>query len=281
MYSRNETAGKHEIGNSVLVLRAGLGDTYSIAMITVLRFVVGLAWGSFLNVLIDRLPKGESVVWGRSRCDYCKKPLRWFELIPILSYIIQKGRCRRCHKRLSFQYPLIECMTGIGFVSLSSISHSWSLLLSHSILFSAFLVIFVADFKYQIIPDSMILVGIFAAIIPFLTTYTYQLAATNHLLAAFGVTVMFFLLWGVTRGRGMGLGDVKLVFLLGLLLGYPGIIVALYIAFLTGAIVGVILVVVRKKSLKSNIAFGPFLIIGTLIALVGQGYILYWWRALV
>ena len=249
-------------------------------MITALRFVVGLAWGSFLNVLIDRLPKGESVVWGRSRCDYCKKPLRWFELIPLLSFFIQKGRCLRCHKKLSWQYPLVELATGVGFVVLQGQAFEarqglalWGSL----VVFSSLLVIFVADFKYQIIPDSMVVLGVVGAL--GVTGGVWEIG--EHAFVGLVAATFFFLLWFITRGRGMGLGDVKLVFLLGLLLGYPGIIVALYVAFLTGAIVGVILVVVRKKSLKSNIAFGPFLIIGTLIALVGQVYILYWWRALV
>lgn len=238
-------------------------------------FLVGLAVGSFANVLIDRLPKGESVLVGRSRCDWCKKTLRWYELIPVISFVIQGGRCRRCHKPLSIQYPLIELISAIGFVILYSLfsSKSLNLQISSYLIFLSLLVIFVSDLKYQIIPDSMIILGLIGAI--------GQIGAkTNNLFAGVGAAAFFLLLFLVTRGRGLGLGDVKLAFLLGLLLGFPSIIVALYGAFLTGAIVGVILIVRGQKKLQSKIAFGPFLIIGYCIALVWSDQIIYWWKGI-
>lgn len=213
-------------------------------MTTVFLFIFGLLVGSFVNVLIDRLPRGENVLWGRSRCDHCKKTLRWFELIPIFSFLIQRGRCRRCRKKLSIQYPLVELATGIGFTFL----HSFPLCL----LFISLLVIFVADCKYQIIPDSMIVLGILGA-----------LWAGAHLTPAIGSFAFLYLLWVVTRGRGMGFGDVKFAFLMGLFLGFPGVVAAFYVAFLTGALVAVILILGRKKTWKSKIAFGPFLVVGT------------------
>src|SRR5574341_81843 len=130
-----------------------------------LLFFLGLAVGSFLNVLIDRLPKGESVIWGRSRCDHCKKPLRWWELMPVLSFLFLEGRCRRCHKAFTIQYPLVELATGIGFVYLGGIFPPSSPLVGVLVLFSCLLVMLVADAKYQIIPDSMVVLGIVAAIV--------------------------------------------------------------------------------------------------------------------
>lgn len=224
----------------------------------------GICVGSFLNVLIDRLPKGKNVITGRSVCDHCKKKLRWFELIPLLSWVLQGGRCRRCHKKLSVQYPLIELVTGVGFVLLPP---------SYWLIFCALLVIFVADLKYQIIPDSMVVVGVIGVI------GAIGLMREN-MLAGVGAAIFFFLLWLVTRGRAMGLGDVKFAFLMGLFLGFPGVIVATYLAFLTGAGVGVILILRRKKGLKSKIAFGPFLILGTCITLVWGPQIIEWWRRL-
>lgn len=224
----------------------------------------GLAVGSFLNVLIDRLPRGKNVITGRSLCDHCKKTLRWYELIPLLSWVAQGARCRRCHKKLSWQYPLIELVTGVGFVILAP---------SYWLIFSSFLVIFMADLKYQIIPDSMVIAGVIGAI-------GVNGVIGENILAGMGASAFFLFLWFITRGRAMGFGDVKFAFLMGLLLGFRGVIVACYLAFLTGAGVGVILILRGKKGLKSKIAFGPFLVFGTSVALVWGQQIIEWWRRL-
>ena len=236
--------------------------------------ILGLAVGSFVNVLIDRLPKGQSVVWGRSRCDFCKKTLRWYELIPIVSFVMQKGRCRRCRKKISWQYPIVEVVTAVGFVLLlqgqAFDAHQGLALGGAWLIFSSLLVMFVADLKYQIIPDSMIIVGIIGVLGVIGILW-------ENILTGAGAAAFFLLLYFITRGRGMGLGDVKLAFLLGLLLGYPGIIVGLYAAFLTGAGVGVILMIAKRKTWKSRVAFGPFLILGAVITLVWKTQILAWW----
>lgn len=225
-------------------------------------FLLGLCAGSFLNVLSDRLPRGESIWWGRSHCDHCKKSLRWFELIPVVSYILQRGRCLRCHKPLSIQYPLVELVTALGFVSLYPHYANW-------IVFSALLVIFISDLKYQIIPDSMVAVGVIGAVL-----------TGPHLLPALGSFAFIYILWALTRGRGMGFGDVKFAGLMGLFLGFPAVIVAFYVAFLTGAVLGVILIIAGKKGWKSHIAFGPFLVAGTWIAFVWGAPIVNWWRGM-
>ncbi len=238
-------------------------------------FFIGLAVGSFLNVLIDRLPNGESVLIGRSHCDFCKKTLRWYELLPVISWIMQGGKCRRCHKRLSIQYPLIELVTAVGFIFLYQLLASSMLsLFAYALIFSSLLVIFVADFKYQIIPDSMIAAGILGALLVLFFPMNHKLFIMNYIFSAVGASLFFLTLWFITRGRGMGFGDVKLAFLLGLLLGFPRIIVAFYIAFLTGALVGVILILSGKKSLKSNVPFGPFLILGAVAALQWTTYVI-------
>lgn len=243
-------------------------------MTEIILFILGLSGGSFLNVLIDRLPKGQTI-WGRSHCDWCKRQLTWYELIPVVSWITQGARCRRCHKPISIQYPLVELASGLGFVFLYMYSfQSPTILVSQYLLLSSLLVIFVADLKYQIIPDSMILIGVIGAI-----GGIWEMGAIwENVTAGAGAALFFFLLWRITRGRGMGIGDIKLAFLLGFLLGYPAIIVALYAAFLTGAIVGVILILGRRAGLKSKIAFGPFLIVGTLIALLWGERIITMWK---
>lgn len=237
-------------------------------------FFLGMSVGSFLNVLIDRLPKGESVLVGRSHCDWCKKNLRWYELIPLFSWIIQAGRCRRCHKRLSIQYPLIELTSGILFI----IGFQQTQIIPFLFVSCSLLVIFVADLKYQIIPDSMVVVGVLGALIGFIGQIR-PIGLLPYLASAAGAAGFFLLLWLVTRGRGMGFGDVKLAFFLGLLLGFPGIVIALYAAFLTGALVGVILILLRKKTIKGSVAFGPFLIIGAIVATLWTDQIRHFWVA--
>lgn len=241
-----------------------------------LVFVLGLCVGSFLNVLIDRLPKGESIWLDRSRCDWCKKTLRWFELIPLLSFILQQGRCRRCHKKLSFQYPIVELITGIGFVVIQGQVFDARQGLALGLIFSSLLVIFVADLKYMIIPDSMIILGIIGVLIQGRALGELQGSA----LSGMGAAVFFLVLFLITRGRGMGLGDVKLAFLLGLWLGFPRIVIAIYLAFLTGALVGVTLILTGKKGMKSKIAFGPFLVLGGSIAYFYSEQILAWWEGI-
>lgn len=243
-------------------------------------FLFGLALGSFLNLLGGRLPRGEDVLFSRSHCDHCKKVLRWYELIPVISYLVQSGRCRRCHTPLSFTYPLVEIITGlgltilyrqVGLISVPLLIFSW-------MIFAGLVVITVSDWKYEIIPDSMIVLLILSAFgYRFLTnTLTVQ-----EVISATATALLFYLLWLATNGRGMGFGDVKLSLALGLLLGYPLIVVAVYCAFLTGAGSGVILILAGKKGLKSHISFGPFLIFGTLVALVwGERLLVIWQRLL-
>lgn len=250
-------------------------------MFEIVLFVFGLAVGSFANVLIDRLPRGETI-WGRSHCEYCSRKLAWYELIPLVSWIIQMGRCRTCHAPVSVQYPIIELTTAVGFVTLSIFTGQQGLLLiSALILFSAFLVIFVADLKYQIIPDSMLIALIIGVAFMWVTPLRAGISPLSYLTVALIACVFFYIIWRLSGGKAMGFGDVKLSFVLGLLLGFPLTIVALYIAFLTGAIVGVILVLVHAARLKSKIAFGPFLIFGMAIALAFGNDIMAWWNRFV
>ena len=269
-------------------------------------FIIGLFIGSFLNVLIDRLPLEKNPWKGRSKCDFCNHSLSPLDLIPIFSFIILGGKCKYCHKKLSFQYPLIEILTGIMYVSifvniskLSNVLNPFDfaqgikltvlnlpVLLSYLsllVIFSSFLVIFVADVKYQIIPDEMLVslgVGVLLMLVSKIPAFAGMTIRGEDSSLAFGMTTgmfriaipyllsglttgLFFLtIYLVTKRKGMGFGDVKLAPLLGLFLGFPKIIVSLYIAFLTGAIFSIILIILGKKEWKSKIAFGPFLIIG-------------------
>jgi leader peptidase (prepilin peptidase)/N-methyltransferase len=290
---------------------------YAGYMMLLFLFVLGLCVGSFLNVLADRLPKGEDVLKSRSHCDYCKHKLRWYELVPLLSIILQQGKSRCCKKRLSVQYPLVELAAGIGFVLIYSYqlfllhqsyggqaggqaAFSFQMdiqsllnivrLISYFVLLSSFLVIFISDLKYEIIPIEMIIVGSVAALgmVFFdvamvrsnLPAEAGNLTVLNHFFSAIGAGLFFFGIWFFTKGKAMGDGDIYLASLIGFLLGFPDIIVSLYAAFLTGALVGIILVLGRKKSLKAHIPFGPFLIAGYGITVLWGDTILRIWRLL-
>ncbi len=249
-------------------------------MIHIFLFVLGSVIGSFLNVLIDRIPNEEDIIWTPSHCDHCKKRLRWFELIPLVSYVISRGRCRRCKKKLSLQYPVIEFLTGIGFVLLFQLFFvSWPLLIALYAILAAAIAIFVIDLKHQIIPDSMLmfLLGIALVLGYFLPPGSRMTYLANGVAAG----TFFFLLWIMTRSKGIGFGDVKLVSIIGLFLGHPKTVIALYAAFLTGAILSVILIISRRAGMKSRIAFGPFLIIGAGIAALWGDHIWRLWLTLV
>lgn len=245
-------------------------------MIGIVAGVLGAFIGSFLNVLIDRLPRGKDVLVSRSVCDYCGKTLRWYELIPLLSFALQGGRCRRCRKRLSWQYPGVELLTAAVYAWAGTAVPELPLLLPLLVVFSSFIVITIADLKFQIIPDSMVVAALVGAV--WLGWVTDGLAGMPlRLGAGVGALGFFLLLWLITRGRGMGFGDVKLAFALGVLLSLPRIIFALYISFISGAVVGVLLLGLHNKTLKSRIPFGPFLILGTVWVLVSPGMFDRFW----
>lgn len=244
-------------------------------------FIIGTAIGSFLNVLIDRLPKGQKIT-GRSHCDYCQRNLSSLELIPLFSFLLQKGKSRCCHKKLSIQYLIVELLTGLIFVIVWMCFYRSPLLWENSTdllfsskaipaiylgIFSCLIVIFVADLKYQIIPDSMqtaLLILVLALkLVQFIPLNLYP----NIFLASITVMLPILIIYLITWGCSMGFGDVKLAFIMGILLGIKGGLIALYLAFVTGGVVGLILIFLKRKKLKSKIAFGPFLVIGTVVVL--------------
>jgi len=261
-------------------------------MLHLMFFVIGTVIGSFLNVLADRLPQEETIM-GRSHCDHCQKKLEGVDLIPVISFIYLGGKCRRCKKKLSFFYPLVEVVTGLSFVwvliyalsqlgnpALTGFANPGNLLevlsLVRANLFyilallgivACSIVIFFADLKYQIIPDS-IQVALFGFAFLFLATQglTPQIFL-NHVLAAIVTMLPILILFLATKGNGMGFGDVKLAFTMGFLLGMIGGLASVYIGFVSGATIGIILIALKRMKLRSKIAFGPFLIIGLLSAL--------------
>ena len=219
----------------------------------VFLFVLGLVVGSFLNVVIYRLNNGLSPLRGRSFCPRCKHQLAWRDNVPLLSFALFKGKCRYCHSPISWQYPLVELATGILTIIVFYLNFSvFNLLLVY-----ALTAIFVSDLLYYTIPDEIVwpMIGLSFLISP-------------NLLPGLGAAGFFLSLVLLTHSRGMGIGDVKLAGLMGLALGWPKISVAILLAFLTGATLGVILVLMGKKKLSSQIPFGPFLTAAAFVSLL-------------
>lgn len=241
-------------------------------------FLFGLAIGSFLNCVISRLETGGNFFKGRSFCPYCKHILGWPDLIPLLSFLILKGKCRYCSQKISWQYPLVEFSTGIIFflifLTLPSLTNYTYVYFVYLLSMAGFLiVIFVYDLKHYIIPDKIIYPAIIIALLYNLILNT-KYFILNAFPAALGAAGFFLLIVLISGGRWMGIGDVKLAFLMGLLLSFPNILVALFLAFFSGAIIGLGLIISGKKTLKSEVPFGPFLVTGTFIALFwGQNII--------
>lgn len=257
--------------------RFELGNLDSMFMVICIG-ILGLCIGSFLNVLIDRLSHEEGI-GGRSYCDHCKKQLQARDLIPILSFIVNRGKCRYCKKSISFYYPIVEILTSVifiaiyivlyGYPELSASGGTGSLLVatSYFIIASSLIVIFFADLKHHIIPDEATFTLFVGSLVLKVSTATSFMFLLPNLYAAIALMGTIFFFFFITRGRGMGFGDVKLVFPMGFLLGLEGGFLALYIAFLIGGFVGLLLLLLRKKGLKSKLPFGPFLVVGTVAIL--------------
>ncbi len=235
-------------------------------MAWIVLFVFGLAIGSFMNVLALRYD-GEhflfdpKVIGGRSRCPHCTRTLRWFELVPVASFLVQRGRCRNCSARIGIQYPLVELLSGAIFVFVPlALPHSpWPFVALWVLALETLLLIAYIDLRLQIIPDELTVLLALAAI--FETVFLGN-AWTGHTVGALFGAGFFGLLALATRGRGMGMGDVKLGLPLGFLFGWPNILLLYASAFVIGAAIGVALILTKKKSRKSEVPFAPFLVLG-------------------
>ncbi|MBU3964475.1 prepilin peptidase [Patescibacteria group bacterium] len=274
-----------------------------------LIFIFGLIVGSFLNCVIYRLEKKESFLHGRSFCPNCKHSLAWYDLIPLLSFILLRRKCRYCHKSISWQYPIIETATGALFLlifnfsaqggqaifneisifnssAMSSLPNGFQFLnFVYYLLIACFLiVIFVYDLKHFIILDKVLIPAIAISLIYRLVGALFlnnQLSIINYLLSAFGAAGFFLLIYLISKGKWLGFADVKLVILLAMILGWPKIALSLFLSFFIGAIIGIGLIVFSGKKLKSEVPFAPFLITGTLIALFWGQHLIDWYSALI
>jgi len=238
---------------------------YNKLMLSIIIFLLGLAVGSFLNCFIYRLEENKSFLQGRSFCPFCRHKLSWPDLIPVLSFLFLKGKCRYCHKKISWQYPLVEIFTGLIFFLI----FNFQLPIFNFIIAPFLIIIFVYDLKHFLIPDKIIYPAIIITAL-----FNFQII---NLLSALAAAGFFLAIVLVSGGRWMGVGDVKLGFLMGLLLGFPNILVSLFLAFMMGAIIGIGLILFGKKTMRSEVPFGPFLVGGTFITLFWGQQLINWY----
>ncbi|HMB17613.1 MAG TPA: prepilin peptidase [Candidatus Paceibacterota bacterium] len=277
-----------------------------------LLFIFGLIVGSFLNVVSLRYEPGSSVfsfdvLKGRSRCPHCDKTLRWFELIPLVSFFIQRGRCRGCGHKISWQYPVVEFLSGLIFsvvpfflvnfydVFSSPLDKRVFFVLAGLwiLVFLVWLLISVIDIRHYLVPNELNItlgvLGVFVVLLKmrvaefvlpfhnsFLKHYTLMFSPTqtiwvNHLLGAFFGALFFVVLILLSKGKAMGWGDVKLALVSGLVVGWPEIALSLMLAFIFGGILGAVLLITGNKSLKDKLPFAPFMI-GSMVLTIFFGY---------
>lgn len=288
-------------------------------------FVLGLIIGSFLNVLSLRYEPDRSLLdWralgGRSHCPYCGVTLQWRELVPLLSFLAQKGKCRTCGRALTWQYPMVELLSGFiasftplfifraqlfSYVPLGAPASTLSLIAAAwTFVFLLLLLLAVIDFHHSVIPDGLnaalaflgiVLIGLLAwadraalagapAGHSFIGHYAWIFGAIdplwlNRIAAAVMAPAFFALVIALTRGKGMGWGDVKLAAALGLLFGWPDITLVLALSFIVGALTSVALMARGARGMKDAVPFGPFLVVGAMLA-VACGFLImrgYFW----
>jgi leader peptidase (prepilin peptidase)/N-methyltransferase len=249
--------------------------------LTLIAAFFGAVVGSFLNVVILRLPsEDESIVFPGSHCPRCQTPLTWWENIPILSYLLLRGKCRTCKLPISLQYPLVEAAMAV----LAALLHrQFGLGVDFALYFvfcAALLVIIFIDIHHQIIPDRISLPGIVVGFVGslFSQSVTWQQSALGVLL---GGGVLYAVAWSyyvVTKREGMGGGDIKLLAMIGAFLGWQSLLYVLFSSSLLGSVVGIAAMIKQGKGGLTRIPFGPFLALGALSYLLCQEQIVRLWQ---
>lgn len=254
--------------------------------IFIIVVLFGLSVGSFLNVVILRFDDFETILKGRSHCPHCKKILKWYELIPLFSYLFLAGRCFTCKKTISLQYPLVEASTALTFLLIFlHYNISWESLIL-AIVFSLLIVISAYDILHSEIPDILSYLLIFSGLL-----WTFYFLSVNRSLDLAGfLPYIYAILIGagffgflvlISRQKWMGAGDILLGAFMGIFLGMPQVLISLFLAFTIGAVFSLFLIAFKKKTMKDALPFGPFLALATVIAFFwGEKIISTYWTVL-
>jgi len=244
----------------------------------ILFLAIGLIVGSFLNVCIYRMPRRESVNWPGSHCTTCNRSLAWYENVPVVSWLVLRGRCRTCHDPISVIYPTVEVITGLVFLAAYEL-YGLSLLTVVRIAFAcAMIVLFAIDLRHRILPNVITVPGIVAGFVASLWLPPGWQSSLIGLLIGGGVLFAVGEVYYRTRGvEGMGMGDVKMLAMIGAFLGWPLMLLTLILASFTGAILGLAMIVSGRGGAKAALPFGTFLAVGALVSAVAGQPIVDWY----
>jgi leader peptidase (prepilin peptidase)/N-methyltransferase len=249
---------------------------------TLAAAIFGAIVGSFLNVCIYRLPLGKSVVWPGSACPNCGRSLAWFENLPVLSYLALWGRCRTCQHPIAGRYPLVEALTALMFAAAWSYYGPGLLLASRLLFGCALIVLFAIDLEHQLLPNAITLPGIVIGFVFSLMVGPGWLDSLIGILVGGGVLYAIAeIYYRVRKEEGLGMGDVKMLAMIGAFLGWKLTLVTLMMASLSGSLIGAMLIVTSRGGMKHALPFGTFLALGSaLAATVGQPildwYLRFW-----
>jgi leader peptidase (prepilin peptidase) / N-methyltransferase len=252
-------------------------DAYELAILVLL----GLAVGSFLNVCIHRLPRGQSLNNPPSRCPSCEYRLRWSDNIPVLSYVFLGGRCRQCRAKISIRYPVVELITMALFV-IHGLVFGWSAILIPRLVFAcAMVVLFAIDLEHHLLPDIITLPGIVVGLI------ASTVLPPGIIDALIGVVIGGGVLWVIGEAyfrfsghEGMGGGDVKMLAMIGAFLGWKLVLVTLVLSSIAGSLIGLFVIVIRKGGMKYALPYGTFLALGALVSSLAGERIVSWYVGL-
>jgi leader peptidase (prepilin peptidase) / N-methyltransferase len=248
------------------------------ATLLVLAGIFGLAVGSFLNVCIHRLPRGQSLVSPPSRCPSCERPLRWYHNIPVASWIALGGRCGHCQAPISIRYPIIELVTALLWVLIVWMTPVGWLLASRLVLGTALIVLFMIDLEHQLLPNVITLPGIAVG-------FAFSVVAPpGPIDALIGIALGGGVLYGIAaayyvvrKEEGMGMGDVKMLAMVGAFLGWQAVLLTLVLSSFAGAVIGLVMMALQKGDMRYALPFGTFLAVGALIAMLFGEAMLAWY----
>lgn len=250
---------------------------------TTLIFIYGLIIGSFLNVCIYRTPRRESIAFPASHCPICNTTLKWYDNIPLFSYILLKGKCRYCSSKISIQYPIVEVFNAIIYIILFYY-YSFSLdFIYYALISSVLIIITFIDLKEMIIPDILVIILLILSVTYKTLNYFLNSISPQILnsLGGFLIAGGLFLAIVILSKGGMGGGDVTLISALGFILGIKYILFNIFLSFIIGAIISLFLLITKIKSRKDPIPFGPFIVLAFFITLLWGDRILYWYANLI
>ncbi|MDP2684012.1 MAG: prepilin peptidase [bacterium] len=252
----------------------------------IIILVFGLSIGSFMNAWVWRTREKLGITRARSICPKCRMQIAWYDNVPVLSFLILRGICRKCDEKIDYQYPLIEIWCGAIFLLIALSANNGNLspeinlvIIRDWIIVTLLTFVFLYDLKYREILNFTTLIP---GVILFLLSLMFGWSTWGSMLLGAGFGAGFFLfLYIISKGSWIGGGDVRLGFFMGIILGWPNVLVAFFISYLTGAVVSLLLIALKKKTIKDETAFGTYLVFGTIMAMFWSDNILKWYIGLV